>query len=326
MGRLRVASAALVVMVLASGCLAPRNPSRYGVNGDANTTAAELMRQAGFKWVRLFVGWDDLQPNGPGLDKNDLAYVDSEVNAYASKGFSVSIVITRHVPWWVRDNFQPEPCASHPNERRPLAGYFEQFMTLMALHFKDRVAAWELWNEPELDCRFPGTPADFRRLIFNPGFDAIRAAQPDAIILGPALADVTQLNAYYTYVSGGSRYLTRPVAAINIHHYGTVDDIESAMNTANSYVQCVWGGTYCVTKYWLTEFGFTESDAAGDAPNILAHCDAQKYCERAFYFAANYEGLGGQTFALLDPKTLVPRTKYYKLKEYILSKEPPLPG
>jgi hypothetical protein len=326
--RAKLIAAVAAVAVMASGCLAPRSLSRYGVNGnyEPTGTAVARMREAGFKWVRFFVGWADMQPNGPGLDAGALAYVNAEVNSYASKGFSIAITFTRHVPWWVRDSSQPQPCPAHPDDRRPIAGYFEQFASLMAQTFKDRVAAWELWNEPELDCRFPGTPADFRRLILGPGFDAIRAAQPDAIVLGAAVAFPSSLDDYYTYLSGSHRYLTRPVSAIDIHRYGSVDTIESAMNTGNNYVKCMQFTGYCVTKYWLTEFGFTESDPVGSAAKIFAHCDAQTFCEHAFYFAANYEGLKGGTFGLLNPETLVPRDKYYKVKDYILSNEAPLPG
>jgi hypothetical protein len=317
--------AAIAMAAMMTGCIAPRNPSRYGVNGDGNSTAASRMKEAGFKWVRFFVGWDSMEPTGPTLDAGALNGLDASVNVYAKKGFSVDIVFTRDVPVWARDTTQAQPCADHPKARRPKVGAFGGFAGAMATHFKDRVAAWEVFNEPELDCRFPGGPGDFRRLILSEGYDAIHAAQNDAIILGPALASPGQLSDWYTYETNGHHYLTRPVAAMSVHHYGTVDDVKNAMNTANNYVACSEYGSYCLVDYWLTEFGFTESQAADSATKIFAHCESQKYCKRVFYFAANYETLSGMKVALLDPSTLAPRAKYYKVKDYILAREPALP-
>jgi hypothetical protein len=330
MARMPKTRAGMVVAVIAmaatmTGCIATRSPSRYGVNGDGNSTAAARMKEAGFKWVRFFVGWDSMEPNGPSLDPGALNGLDATVNTYAKKGFSVDIVFTRDVPVWARDTTQAQPCADHPKQRRPKVGAFGGFANAMAVHFKDRVAAWEVFNEPELDCRFPGGSGDFRKLILAEGYDNIHAVQPDAIILGPALASPGQLNDWYTYPNNGHRYLTRPVAAINVHQYGSVADVEDAMNKANNYVACMEYTAYCVADYWLTEFGFTEGQADDSATKIFAHCEGQKYCKRVFYFAANYETLSGMKVALLNPTTLVPRGKYYKVKDYILAREPALP-
>src|SRR6185436_5581922 len=65
-GDMKRNGAALIVVViaiapLATACPAPRSPSKYGVNNSDAPAHMELMRDAGFKWARYFVSWDDLE-------------------------------------------------------------------------------------------------------------------------------------------------------------------------------------------------------------------------------------------------------------------------
>jgi hypothetical protein len=317
-----------VVALSLAGC-APRNPSKYGVNGEHGAPAADLMKQAGFKWIRLFVGWDDMQPYGYPLDPEKAAALDGTVNEWARRGFSISMTFTRTTPEWAKDPNQAQPCASHPKYRRPAEPYmFGDFAWLMAKRYGDRVAAFEVYNEPEKDCRFPGSAADFRRLILAPGFDAIRSAQPNAIILGPAMATPSEYEEYYTYPKDGKRYLLRPVAALNMHSYGDVAQMKDRLDDASKWRKCMEPAvsSYCVDKFWMTEFGFQNGDADDAAVKVFKHCDAITNCQHIFYFAATYDDVGGVgKTALVDPTTGVPRDKYWKVKDYILGREAPLP-
>ncbi len=328
-GRLGIAVVASIAVLALSACDAPQSASRFGVNGSGNDTAAQMMKAAGFKWVRFFVHWNTMEPSGPSLDAGAVGGLNNEINVWSNRGFSVDIVITRDVPRWAWDTHQNSgPCANANDQSRPKdETVYHDFMFAMAHTFGDRVGAWELWNEPEYGCRFPGSPGDFRRLILGPGYDGVKQAQPKAIVLGPAIADVQTgvLDDWYTYAANGHRYLKRPVAAVNVHQYGSVSDVEAAMNTAHGYHRCMQDGSYCVGTYWLTEFGFQEGQSpVGKAPQIYQHCIDQSDCQKAFYFSSDYDGLQGQSFGLLDASEQ-PRQKYGDLKNFLLSKEPPLP-
>jgi hypothetical protein len=76
-----------------------------------------------------------------------------------------------------------------------------------------------------------------------------------------------------------------------------------------------------VNKYVFNAYGFNEDQAANSAVQIEQHCMNQPRCVRTFYYASAYEGVDAHgniygTFGLLNPKTLVPRDKYYRLKDY----------
>jgi hypothetical protein len=217
-------------------------------------------------------------------------------------------------------------------QRRPKAGAYYTYGNQLANHFKDRVAAYELWVEPELQCKFPGQPWEFRDYALAPGFDGIKAAQPDAIVLGPTVhGGNTNLDNWYTHAGAdGVRYLKRPVRAISVNEFGSVDEVRHKMNLAHDYRRCMQDGSYCVTDYWLSAFGFNDDQPASRAAEIMAKCDSHSDCKRAVYYAAEYNGYDAfgnvyGTFSLLNTKTLAPKSKYWKLKEYMLSTEPPLP-
>ncbi|HET9728165.1 MAG TPA: hypothetical protein VFR41_02030 [Acidimicrobiia bacterium] len=321
------------LVVGAASCGPRATPSRYGVVL-YDTTGLDLMRDASFKWVRLYVKWDAMQPSAAHqFDPGYLAWIDSQVNAAVKFGFSVDITFERHVPSWAWDPTQTQSQAGTGTcdvawraERRPASpSMFHDFAYETVRHFRDRVASWELWNEPWMNCRWPGNAADFRNLVFGPGFDGIREAEPGAIVLGPSVNNGTQFSNFYKDSSG---HLVRLVNAVNLHQYGSVTDIESAMDVANKFHPCTTAG-YCVRKYELTEYGFGEAADPDNAKMITRHCEAQTNCERLYYFIQVGQGLNAQgdpygSYALLDNNG-VPRAKYWSLRAYQTSQEPPLP-
>src|SRR6185369_6900537 len=72
----------------------------------------------------------------------------------------------------------------------PKPGTYAAFVTAAVNHLKDRVTAYELWNEPNLQQFFEGTPQDYISNVLIPGADALHAACPTCLVVAPALATV----------------------------------------------------------------------------------------------------------------------------------------
>lgn len=338
----------VVVLAMALAACQPYNaPSRFGVNvlnvPGARTPAANVVRmnQAGFKWARVFLWWAAMQPNGPANDPGEIAATDAIINNLYSNGFSILVSLGRTPRWAMAAPVSGAICPNDKTIGPPKdTQVFGTFAGAMVARYKDRVGAWELWNEPNGNCSFPGTPAQFRSRVLAPGFDAIKATDPHAIVVGPAannVPDATELPAFwdnfYTYVDGnGVHRLVRPIDAFSVHGYGNVNSIENKIDAAAGYKRCTAGNTYCMTKFWLAEFGFNDpgcwtwygcqnTDPAADTAKIFDHCAVKNDCVHALYWSADFDDYSGTTqldsLGLIDPRTGVPRAKYAGIAAYI---------
>ncbi len=148
---------------------------------------AETLRWAqglGVGWVKQQVEWHTIE-HGP--DDLDWALLDHAVEACDGFGFKLLLSVT-HAPDWTR---------ASELESGPPADYaeFGRFMGQLASRYRGRVAAYELWNEPNLAREWRGErldPARFVALVAE-GSRGVRAADPDALVISGAPA-VTGIN------------------------------------------------------------------------------------------------------------------------------------
>ena len=138
----------------------------------------------GVGWVKQQVEWHTIE-HGP--DDLDWETLDYAVDACQSFGFKLLLSVT-HAPDWTR---------AVELESGPPADYaeFGRFMGQLATRYQGRVAAYELWNEPNLAREWRGDrldPARFVVLVAE-GASGVRAADPDALVISGAPA-VTGIN------------------------------------------------------------------------------------------------------------------------------------
>jgi len=145
-------------------------------NGQANP-ALDKITGAGFTWVKQQVEWKYVQPNGPG-DQN-WGQIDQLVNAANSRGVKVMLSIVQ-APIWDRTN----PSQPYPKSPTDLA----TFLSAMASRYKGKVGAYEVWNEENF-AREVGAgninAGNYVELL-KAGFTAIRAADPNALVVSGA--------------------------------------------------------------------------------------------------------------------------------------------
>ena len=138
----------------------------------------------GVGWVKQQVEWHTIE-HGPG--DFDWANVDQAVQTSNEFGFKLLLGVT-HAPDWTR---------AAELEGGPPANYaeFSRFMEQLASRYRGRVAAYELWNEPNLAREWRGDtldPARFVALVAE-GSKGVRAGDPAALIISGAPA-VTGIN------------------------------------------------------------------------------------------------------------------------------------
>jgi WD40 repeat protein len=146
----------------------------------ADLGMAYLVNDMGFDWAKGYVNWGTVEPE-PG----DLRWVDPDniVEAYGAQ--QIKILMRVHgTPVWARP---ADTALSHPPTEM---ADFANFMTALAERYKGRVAAYEIWNEPNLDYEWgylPPDPAAYADML-KTAYTAIKKVDPDALVISGGLA------------------------------------------------------------------------------------------------------------------------------------------
>ncbi|HXT22090.1 MAG TPA: cellulase family glycosylhydrolase, partial [Thermoanaerobaculia bacterium] len=156
--------------------------SPYGVNvhapGGAQLVAQlDRVERAGIGWVRIDFIWAAIQPQ---RGVYDWAHYDALVAAAQQRGLSILAIIA-YTPAWATDG---DEISGVPRDVED----WKAFCTKAATRYRGKIAAWELWNEPNLQKFWAGSRQQYWQQILIPGADVIHAADPQALVAGPALA------------------------------------------------------------------------------------------------------------------------------------------
>jgi hypothetical protein len=169
----------------------PQN-ARLGVNfanyyAGPNVRAYGAMRDGGVSHDRVTFDWFRLQPSSSAFDPAVIQAYDALLTDAANANISV-LGILIGAPEWAAD-----PAYTSGAYRLPrnldLAwndpnNYWGQFVYQTVAQYKDRVRAWEMWNEPNLDQFWPASQTHYARLL-QVAYQAAKAADPTTtVVLG----------------------------------------------------------------------------------------------------------------------------------------------
>jgi hypothetical protein len=145
-------------------------------------------------WVRLMVfshvkqtfAWDDIQPQ---RDVWSIDRADALLGELERRGLKV-VARLSNAPEWAhpalgargRDGFIDAPPDNFAD--------FANFCGVIADRYKGRIAAYQIWNEPNLAREWGNQPPDASTYValLRACSEAIRAAAPDAIVISAGLA------------------------------------------------------------------------------------------------------------------------------------------
>jgi hypothetical protein len=236
-------------------------------------------------WVKVQVEWKIFEP-GPGrYDDYRFKELDRLVDAANRRDIRVLLGVAK-APEWSRPTTEADgPPAD--------SAHFRAFMLHLATRYRDRVSAYELWNEPNLMREWTGAPLSAAALVqlVAAGSAGVREADPAALVISPAPA-TTGINDGITAVDD-RRYLEQMMAAglaqwvdgIGIHPYGWANPPDSsaaapdpAVPSHNDHPSFFFADT--IRDYrtildrsgaagkplWVTEFGWASYEGLGMAP------------------------------------------------------------
>jgi hypothetical protein len=153
-----------------------------GLPADQVVKSVGLMKQLGVTTVRLLIPWAAIQHTP---DSYDWSMVDKTVNAVVSQRMSI-LATLNSPPGWAVAPGQPA-IAGRPAS--PAA--FGHFAGKVAEHFRVKISAYEIWNEPNGAAFFAPAPdpagyADLLKAAYPP----IKAADPSALVVAAGLGSV----------------------------------------------------------------------------------------------------------------------------------------
>ncbi|MCP4900738.1 MAG: cellulase family glycosylhydrolase [bacterium] len=155
--------------------------SPYGVVGHVPSEAVlEQIAAAGIEWVRVSMNWYMVEPE---QDQFDWSIHDQVIEGAHRRGLKVFVTLA-YTPQWATSGpvFQGVP--NDPDDWR-------DFCYRAAARYRGKVAVWGMWNEPNLDGFWAGSRTEYLVEIMRPGAEAIRMADPRALVAGPELAHLS---------------------------------------------------------------------------------------------------------------------------------------
>jgi len=230
------------------------------LSGDPSVEEFALAKKAGAAWVRQGFFWDSIEP-WPGW--SNLEVYDRYVERAHAAGLKVLAVLDYDARW-----------INLPGTKGPLIrgtqalSWYADHVRELVAHFKGKVDAWELWNEPNSSTFWRGSKQEFVKM-HKLGVASIREVDPDAYIVGGGFSLVPE-DWIDTCFRGGA---FDGVDAISFHPYWM--EAEGVLHLVDRMKAIVKAHGF-KGALWVTEVGFPTagvypfaSDEAGQAALLV---------------------------------------------------------
>ncbi|MCJ7549819.1 MAG: glycoside hydrolase family 5 protein, partial [Anaerolineae bacterium] len=183
-------------------------PEPFGVEihfTRASQDEMDYIAGGGFKWVRMDMFWHTIET---ALGRYNFSAYDVLVEEMTRRSIRIVFIL---------DYGNPLYDQGYPPTSPGGQAAFARFAAVAARRYRDAGVIWDIWNEPNLDHFWvPKANAhDYGNLALKTTA-AIRAADPTAIIVAPALAGY-EVPFWHTL---GQMGLFNQIDAVTIHSYG----------------------------------------------------------------------------------------------------------
>lgn len=278
---------------------AATQPVEWGINIDApgpQKNHFEVASQAKFGWVRLWFWWNWLEG-----DQGQINWpvMDAQIAWAKKKGFKVMVTLLGQPSWF---NNTPKNCnfwVDFTCSRAPSnSAAWGQFVGAVAKRYRQDVAAWAIWNEPNNKQFWSGTLEQYLTLILEPASLAIRANAPESIIAGPELAHFSDSdNNWINWLKESLKRKNGKLFDVVSHHRYPKD--LKALKNLLADMAAVINQAGFQKKIWITELGYSscglgnqgQADKYKEVINYAKSSEVAPNLEKIFAFdIADYAG------------------------------------
>jgi hypothetical protein len=155
--------------------------------GNPGTTARDLQlaQNGGFRWVKQRFEWRYIE----GKNKGNFEWNEPDriVDAISQSGLRI-VARVDNQPKWASSTIQ-WPGSGPPDNPKD----WSDFLSALAKHYKGRIQAYEVWNEPNLDREWGDKKPDpkaYTRMLKD-SYEAIKAADPEALVVSAGMSPTT---------------------------------------------------------------------------------------------------------------------------------------
>ena len=186
------------------------------------------------------------------------------------------------IPAWANGSdpgcsFWSGECSAPPTNPK----YFYDFVYATVIRYQGTVKHYEVWNEPNLSIFWNGDFTRFINEILINGSNAIRAADSQAQVIGPAT---------YSSVSRFQTVLAQACSSLDIlslHEYP--GNVTQLLNKIDGSYRSAMQATGCSKPLWVTEFGIDslvvgEQQQATDYSGAFEGVDQRSYLDGMFIY------------------------------------------
>ncbi len=173
------------------------------VEPEKRERSLQLINEAGFRWIRQEFTWEDIEHHGKGdfIDRRNVDTIGA-VDAWAkydnivdlAEQYNIEIIARlSNPPSWTRALPDEEAGALAPPDD---FNDFGDFATAVATRYNGRITHFQLWNEPNGNNEWGlgnVNPEAYTELLCI-GYRAIKAVNPDAVVLAGALTPTIAMN------------------------------------------------------------------------------------------------------------------------------------
>lgn len=321
---IRFAVTTLSLLILASplAAVSPTRPVSIGVvaNYDQN-----LARNANLGWTRLDIIWKDIQPTSAAWNTGP---VNSQINNALANGQQILAILHVVPPWLTSDGDIPPYSTAE----------WSAFVRRLAAEFRGRIAAYEIWNEPDQkNISYSSDGIGWGRNVEEPPLFVdfvhtaaieIRAQAPGTLVVAPAFMSRNNADgadnrkrrflqqAESTYYADGQG--TSFIDVISVHNNAGSTETADTMGNRLNYENLAYFWNHAVSlrsrPVWVTEFGW-RSNAVGDTGQRQLTCQvAQSYSgfrNPSYTHLNDWDVRRGFIFTLWDPNNTISNTIYY---------------
>lgn len=250
--------------------------------------AIRLGAQAGIGWLRMGIWYALLKPTVDSPYRFEEAGYDAQIAGTRSAGLEILATLAFPPPWNSTAPPDPppgvDPTHFPPRNLRAWADYVFQTVS----RYKDKIHYWEVWNEPDLQGFWHGTPEQYAELLAV-SYDAIKRADPQAkVLLGGIAMSETETEPFLTGILSDPRYpAARYFDIMNVHSYSPKEIAKQKLEAVRR-ILARYGAAD--KPLWMTETGYSSDPSLQKDPRYQGPEGQAQWLRDMIPFALNELG------------------------------------